>query len=84
MATDDVLVFIVSRNTTTSHRRVLWRMSRSDAVKVCSDDRTSNNNHMLCWTADDIDNPEVNRFIPDNGKYADVLSDHGVTVLFCL
>ncbi|AJC54020.1 hypothetical protein GZL_01420 [Streptomyces sp. 769] len=36
---------------------------------------------MLCWTAYDINDPECFQWVKDNGRYADVLSDHGVTIL---
>jgi hypothetical protein len=49
--------------------------------KLCSDPRMSGRNHMLCWTAHDIDDPEVNRYVRDTGACARVLADHHVTVL---
>ncbi|WP_432139143.1 hypothetical protein [Streptomyces sp. bgisy154] len=79
--TAQVVVFIASRNTSTTHRRVLWRVSEADARKICSDERTSGRNHMLCWTAHSIDDPEINRYVRDSGAYAQVLADHDVTVL---
>jgi hypothetical protein len=79
-----VVVFIASRNTSTTHRRVLWRVSEADARKICSDERTSGRNHMLRWTAQHVDDPEVNRYVRDTGTYAQVLADHHVTVLRCL
>ncbi|WP_326693381.1 MULTISPECIES: hypothetical protein [unclassified Streptomyces] len=78
---NEVLVFIASRHTRTTHRRVLWRVSQRDAMRICSDPRTSNSRHMLCWTAAEIDDPELNRYVPDTGAYGQVLLDHGVTVL---
>jgi hypothetical protein len=78
---DEVVVFIVSRDTNTPYRRVLWRMTRTDAMKVCGDPRTGGSRHMLCWTAVAIDDPTINRYVPDNGTYAEVLREHGVTVL---
>ncbi|MCM2430950.1 hypothetical protein [Streptomyces sp. RKAG337] len=77
----DVVVFIASKNTTSTHRRVLWRVSEGDARKLCSDDRTSGRNHMLCWTAHEIDDPEINRYVRDTGSYAQVLAEHQVVVL---
>lgn len=79
MADDAVVVFIASRNTSTAQRRVLWRMSREDARRLCSDARTSNDRHMLCWTADD--DPRYNRLVEDNGRYAQVLADLGIELL---
>lgn len=78
---DEVVVFIVSRHTNTPYRRVLWRMTCTDAMKVCSDPRTGGSRHMLCWTAMAIDDPTINHYVPDNGTYADVLREHRVTVL---
>ncbi|MGY3677315.1 hypothetical protein [Streptomyces sp. TE33382] len=79
--TAQVVVFIASKNSNTTHRRVLWRTSEADARKICSDERTSGRNHMLCWTAQSIDDPEVNRYVRDNGAYAQVLAEHDVTIL---
>lgn len=79
-----VAVFIVSRNSTTTHRRTLWIMSQRDAMKVCSDERTgigAHPNHMLCWTAEDIDDPKITKFVRDKGTYDDVLKDHNVRIL---
>ncbi|GEB50422.1 hypothetical protein SCA03_29730 [Streptomyces cacaoi] len=36
---------------------------------------------MLCWTAAGVDNPNVREYVPDDGRHADVLAEHGVTVL---
>ncbi len=77
-----VAVFIASRNTSPSKRRVLWHVSESDARKICSDRRTgakAHPNHMLCYSYE-LD-PEYNVFVSDNGRYADVLAEHGVTIL---
>jgi hypothetical protein len=79
--TDEVVVFMVSRHTNTPYRRVLWRMTRADAKKVCSDDRTGGARHMLCWTAVDIDDATINHCVPDNGRYDALLRELGVTVL---
>ncbi|GAB3475365.1 hypothetical protein [Amycolatopsis cihanbeyliensis] len=78
---DDVVVFIVSRGTNHDYRRVLWRVSRADAIKICSDPRTASQNYMLCWTDRNIDDEKLNRYVPDNGKHDAVLRDHGVTIL---
>jgi len=77
----DVVVFIASKNSTAAYRRVLWRVSEEHARKICSDPRTSGRNHMLCWTGQDIEDRTLNRYVPDNGAYAQVLADHQVTIL---
>lgn len=79
----EVVVFIVSRHSTTPYRRVLWRVSRADAMKICSDPRTLGRNFMLCFDGGHIDDPEINRFVPDDGRFNEVLAEHGVTVLTC-
>ncbi|MFI6112750.1 hypothetical protein [Kitasatospora sp. NPDC051164] len=79
--TAQVVVFIASKNSNATHRRVLWRTSEADARKICSDERTSGRNHMLCWTAHSIDEPDINRYVRDSGAYAQVLADHDVTIL---
>ena len=81
---DKVNVFIVSRLGRSAVRRVLWQMSREDAQKVCSDDRTGiqyTPNSMLCYTEFSIDDPEVGKFVEDDGRYAGVLEELGATVL---
>ncbi len=80
-ATDEVVVFIASKHTNTPYRRVLWRMSRVDAMRVCSDLRTKGPNYMLCVDGGNIDDPNLNRYVPDNGRHAAVLAELGVTVL---
>lgn len=77
----DAVVFIVSRSSNTPYRRVLWRVSIEDAKAICSDDRTAGAHYMLVWTADEIDDPELNRFVRDNGQHRSVLAELGVTVL---
>lgn len=79
----DAVVFIVSKRSNTTHRRILWRVSRQDAMRICSDARTSGRNYMLCWTTRYLDDPDpdVNRYVRDRGQHADVLAELGVTVL---
>jgi hypothetical protein len=36
---------------------------------------------MLVWTTDEIDDPEINRFVRDSGQHRAVLADLGVAVL---
>lgn len=79
----EVLVFIASKNTRPSYLRVLWQMSKEHAVKVCSDPRTAGDNYGLHWTGAQIDDPEVARFIPDDGRHSSVLEELGVVVLGC-
>lgn len=80
MSEPTVVVFLASRNTTAARRRVLWRMSETDARRLCSDPRTSGQSHMLCWTADA--DPRYNSLVEDNGRYAQVLQDLDVTLVF--
>lgn len=80
-AAHDAVVFIVSRTSNTPYRRVLWRVSTEDAKAICSDPRTAGRNYMLVWTIDEIDDPAINRFVPDSGQHHAVLAHLGVTVL---
>ena len=75
---NDRVVFIVSRNSPSDYRRVLWRVSLEDAKKICSDDRTSGRNFMLCFDKPDA---ECDRYIKDDGRFADALAEHNVAVL---
>ena len=77
----EAVVFIVSRTSNTPYRRVLWRVSVEDAKAICSDQRTAGRNYMLVWTTDEIDDPEINRFVRDSGQHRPVLAELGVTVL---
>src|SRR5438105_13756146 len=70
---DEVVVFIASKHTSSNYRRVLWRVTRADAKKICNDPRTSGQRHMLCWTDQNIDDPTINRYVPDSGATDDVL-----------
>jgi len=78
---DEVVVFIASKHTSSNYRRVLWRVTREDAKKICNDPRTSGQRHMLCWTDQNIDDPTINRYIPDTGAHNDVLRDHDIQIL---
>ena len=46
-----VVVFIASKDSAPARLRVLWWMRRTDAVRVCSDPRTSWKSSALHWTA---------------------------------
>lgn len=81
--TQPVVVFIVSSTELYTHRQVLWRMSMGDAIKVCNDPRAGlrhNRSFMLWWCSQDIDDPQLNQFVIDDGRFDDLLSDHRVTV----
>ncbi|WP_158889024.1 hypothetical protein [Amycolatopsis anabasis] len=78
---DEVVVFIVSKHSNRPYRRVLWRVTRADAMKICSDPRTSGAHHMLCWTAYNVDDPDLNVYVPDSGRNDDVLRDHHIQIL---
>ena len=75
-----VAVFIASRHTAPTKRRVLWLMSEEDARKVCSDPRTSGQNFMLCWTAGYGKRGEDWNYTPDDGRWNDLLAELGVTL----
>ncbi|WP_141275424.1 hypothetical protein [Streptomyces cacaoi] len=77
----EVVVFIASQHTASPRLRALWKVSEEDAKKICSDRRIAGRSWMLCWTAAGVDNPNVREYVPDDGRHADVLAEHGVTVL---
>ena len=79
--THEAVVFIASKHTSTDYRRVLWRVTREDAKKICNDSRTSGQRFMLCWADQDIDDPILNRYVPDSGATDDVLRDHNIRIL---
>lgn len=78
---DTVCVYMVSKRGGPTKRRVLWHVSRTDGMKICGDDRTSGRNSMLIWSDRCIDDPETMRFVKDDGRFAQVLADHNVTIL---
>jgi len=79
--TDEDAVFIASKHTTTTYRRVLWLVTREDAKKICNDPRTSGTHSMLCWADHDINDPELNRYVRDSGAHDDVLRAHDIHII---
>ncbi|MFF2191691.1 hypothetical protein [Streptomyces sp. NPDC058157] len=80
---EPVAVFIVSAKSNPTRRRVLWGMTRADAMKLCSDDRTSSDRYMLCWTAPEHlgvlgDDWEWTK---DRGTTDAVIAELGVSIL---
>ncbi|MFJ8209731.1 hypothetical protein [Streptomyces sp. NPDC096033] len=82
-ALEPVAVFIVSAKSNPTRRRVLWAMTREDAMKLCSDDRTSSDRYMLCWTAPKHLGTlgEDWAWHQDRGTTAAVIDELGVTIL---
>lgn len=81
MSTAEALVFIASKHTSPTRRRVLWRVGVADARKICSDPRTAGPRYMLCFTTENIDDPAAFVYVPDNGRHAGVLHDHNIRVI---
>jgi hypothetical protein len=81
MSTDEALVFIASKHISPTRRRVLWRVSVADAKKICSDPRTAGPHYMLCFTTENIDDSAAFVYVPDDGRHAGVLRDHGIRVI---
>ncbi|MFI1796340.1 histone-like nucleoid-structuring protein Lsr2 [Streptomyces sp. NPDC020379] len=77
--TGPVVVFIASKNTAPPRLRVLWRVTRAEAVRICSDDRSGGRKHMLCWTADPGEQGRDWEFVRDSGSYNALLSELGIT-----
>jgi hypothetical protein len=77
----EALVFIVSKRTSPTRRRVLWRVSVEDAKKICNDPRTSGPHYMLCFTTENIDDPSSFVYVPDNGSHSGVLRDHDIRII---
>ncbi|MGW2038702.1 hypothetical protein [Streptomyces virginiae] len=80
---EPVAVFIVSAKSNPTRRRVLWGMTRADATRLCSDDRTASKNFMLCWTAPEHLGVlgEDWEWTKDRGTTDAVIAELGVTVL---
>ena len=81
MPSGEALVFIASKHTTPTRRRVLWRVSVADAKKICSDSRTAGAHYMLCFTTENIDDPAAFVYVPDDGRHAEVLHDNNIVVI---
>ncbi|MEU2514433.1 DUF6197 family protein, partial [Streptomyces syringium] len=75
---DPVVVFIASENTRPARMRVLWKVTRAEAMTICSDSRSAGRNHMLCWTADPGTEGEDWEWAKDTGSYAALLAELGV------
>jgi hypothetical protein len=75
-----VLVFYVSKNSTPPLLRVLWKVYRKDAMRICSDPRSAGRNHMLCWTAYGQEDEDW-AFVRDNGKHDSLLRELGIMIL---
>jgi hypothetical protein len=68
--------------------RVLWIVPEADARRVCEDERTTDPDHIrwgLHWTARLLPGEQgvYWDFVPDDGRFAAVLAELGVTVLAC-
>ncbi|MBB5123216.1 DUF3560 domain-containing protein [Streptomyces eurocidicus] len=74
---DPVVVFLASKNTTPPRLRVLWAVTRAEAQRICSDERSSGRRHMLCWTADPGTEGEDWEWIKDTGSYGALLAELG-------
>lgn len=76
---DPVAVFIASKNSAPPRMRVLWRMTRAEAMRLCSDERSAGRRSMLCWTADPGKEGEDWEFVRDTGSYDALLAELGIT-----
>jgi len=79
------LVVTISKHGGPVMQRALWRVSVADARKICTDPRTSLRNSALHYFLD-TSLPEATRgeawdFTADNGRWAPLLAELGVTVL---
>lgn len=75
-----VLIFYVSQNSTPPLLRVLWKVYREDAKRLCSDPRSAGRNHMLCWTAYGQEGEDW-AFVRDNGRYDSLLKELGIYII---
>lgn len=78
---DLVNVCIVSKHGQPTRMRALWRLTRADAKKLCSDSRTAGRNFMLIWTTRHIDDLDAYTWVTDTGSFDAVLAEYGVTPL---
>jgi hypothetical protein len=76
-----VLAFLVPKNSRPATARVLYRLSVEDAKALCSDPRTSFRNSALHYSCCLGREGRDWKFVPDNGKFAGVLAELGITVL---
>lgn len=74
-------VYMVSASTLYRRRRVLWRMSVGDAMKLCSRKETAGQDWMLVWTTRELDNPDFAEFVDDDGRFTGLIEGLGITVL---
>ena len=75
-----VAVFIASKHTTPALLRVLWFMPEADARAVCTDPRTAGDSYGLHWTTSYGEQGQAWEYVPDDGRFAALLLQLGVTV----
>jgi hypothetical protein len=75
-----VAVFIASKHTNPALLRVLWFMPEADARAVCADPRTAGDRYGLHWTASYGEQGQAWEYVPDDGRFAALLLQLGVTV----
>ncbi|MGW9047305.1 DUF6197 family protein [Streptomyces lydicus] len=73
------VVFIASQNTAPTLMRVLWRVTRAEAQAICSDDRTRGERSSLHWTERPGTEGEDWDFVTDDGRYAPLLAELGIS-----
>jgi len=82
-------VYMVSQKTQHRARRVLWRVTVGDAMKICNDKRTEGRSQWgglwhLVWTTHELDNPDYAEFVKDDGRFDKLLNELNIKVLKCL
>ncbi|MFI8085958.1 hypothetical protein ACIF6L_34850 [Kitasatospora sp. NPDC086009] len=77
--TDPAWVFIASKSGSSFRRRVLWQVTRAEAMRICSDERTGGRSWMLCWSLAPGVRGTDWQFVADKRQGARVLADLGIT-----
>ncbi|MGW3563600.1 DUF3560 domain-containing protein [Streptomyces sp. NPDC000941] len=73
------LVFITSQGGGPSANRALWRVTRAEAMAICSDERTRGKRFGLHWTERPGTEGVDWRWAKDDGRFAPVLAELGIT-----
>lgn len=74
-------VFMVSAGRNPTKARCLYRVTVSDAKKICSDPRTAGSRSSLHYSTETIDDTDMYSWGHDDGRYSDLLTELGVTLL---
>ncbi|MEU6932767.1 hypothetical protein AB0A05_26830 [Streptomyces sp. NPDC046374] len=76
---EPVYCYLASQRGGPRWKRVLWKVTRAEAMRLCSDDRTKGPGWMVVWTANPGSQKDDDwRWFRDNGSMDHVLREFGI------